>query len=100
MGGVVGGIEVASTTCPSDGAAGAPQPAARHRAAKPTGDNKLRVAVVGDSLASGLGYLERVLKPSFVEVYRQGRISTGLARPDYFDWPAALSEIVDRPTRT
>ena len=63
---------------------------------KPTGTNKLRVVVVGDSLASGLGvYLERALKPSLVRVSRQGRISTGLARPDYFDWPAALSEIVD-----
>ncbi len=63
---------------------------------KPTGTNKLRVAVIGDSLAAGLGvYLERVLKPSLVRVSRQGRISTGLARPDYFNWPAALSEIVD-----
>lgn len=63
---------------------------------KPTGTNKLRVVVVGDSLATGLGvYLERVMKPSLVRVSRQGRISTGLARPDYFDWPAALSEIVD-----
>jgi hypothetical protein len=35
-------------------------------------------------------------------VSRQGRISTGLARPDYFDWPAALSEDVDnfRPDRS
>jgi hypothetical protein len=63
---------------------------------KPTGANKLRVAVIGDSLAAGLGvYLERVLKPSLVRVSRQGRISTGLARPDYFNWPAALSEIVN-----
>lgn len=63
---------------------------------KPTGTDKLRVVVVGDSLASGLGVaLERVLKPSLVRVSRQGRISTGLARPDYFDWPAALTEIVD-----
>jgi lysophospholipase L1-like esterase len=63
---------------------------------KPTGKNKLRVAVIGDSLASGLGvYLERVLRPGLVRVSRQGRISTGLARPDYFNWPAALSEIVD-----
>lgn len=63
---------------------------------KPTGRDKLRVVVVGDSLAAGLGvYLERVLKPSLVRVFRQGRISTGLARPDYFDWPAALSQIVN-----
>ncbi len=52
--------------------------------------------VIGDSLASGLGvYLERVLRPALVRVSRQGRISTGLARPDYFDWPVAMSEIVD-----
>jgi lysophospholipase L1-like esterase len=63
---------------------------------KPTGTDKLRVVVVGDSLASGLGVsLERVLKPSLVRVSRQGRISTGLARPDYFDWFAALTEIVN-----
>ena len=64
---------------------------------KPTPTNKLRVVVIGDSLASGLGtYLERVLKPSLARVSRQGRISTGLARPDYFDWPAAMREIADR----
>lgn len=64
---------------------------------KPTGTNKLRVVVIGDSLATGLGvYLERVMKPSLVRVSRQGRISTGLARPDYFDWPAALTEIVNK----
>ena len=64
---------------------------------KPTGTNKLRVVVIGDSLATGLGvYLERATKPSLVRVSRQGRISTGLARPDYFDWPAALTEIVNK----
>jgi hypothetical protein len=63
---------------------------------KPTRTNKLRVVVIGDSLAAGLGvYVERVMKPSLVRVSRQGRISTGLARPDYFDWPEAASEIVD-----
>ncbi|MGH2597414.1 MAG: SGNH/GDSL hydrolase family protein [Actinomycetota bacterium] len=63
---------------------------------KPTGSDKLRVVVVGDSLATGLGIsLGRVLKPSLVRVSRQGRISTGLARPDYFDWFAALTQIVD-----
>lgn len=62
----------------------------------PTATNKLRVVIVGDSLAAGLGtYMERVLKPSLVRVSRQGRISTGLARPDYFDWPTNLRTIVD-----
>lgn len=69
----------------------------------PTGDNKLRVAIVGDSLAAGVGYYaERVFKAFFVDVVKQGQISTGLARPDYFNWPARMAYIVDnyRPDLT
>jgi uncharacterized protein len=63
----------------------------------PTTDRKLRVAIVGDSLAAGLGYFaERVFLPRLVRVSRQGRISTGLARPDYFNWPYTMHRIVDR----
>jgi uncharacterized protein len=62
----------------------------------PTPTRRLRVAVVGDSLAAGLGYFaERVFRPRLVRVARQGRISTGLARPDYFNWPFAMRRIVD-----
>ncbi len=62
----------------------------------PTPTDELRVAVVGDSLAAGLGvYMERVLRPTLTRVTKQGRISTGLARPDYFNWPAALKQIMD-----
>jgi len=69
----------------------------------PTADDKLRVAVVGDSLAAGVGYYaERVFKAFFVDVVKQGQISTGLARPDYFNWPARMRYIVDsyRPDLT
>jgi uncharacterized protein len=63
----------------------------------PTPDRKLRVAIVGDSLAAGLGYFaERVFLPRLVRVSGQGRISTGLARPDYFNWPYTMHRIVDR----
>jgi hypothetical protein len=63
----------------------------------PTPDRKLRVAIVGDSLAGGLGYFaERVFRPRLVTVSGQGRISTGLARPDYFNWPFTMRRIVDR----
>ncbi len=62
----------------------------------PTPTNKLRVAVVGDSLAAGLGvYLERALRPALTRVTKQGRISTGLSREDYFNWPVALKQIMD-----
>jgi len=60
----------------------------------PSGQDPLRVAVVGDSLAAGVGfYAERVFKPFFVDVTKQGQISTGLARPDFYNWPAAMDQI-------
>jgi uncharacterized protein len=63
----------------------------------PTAARRLRVVVVGDSLAAGLGYFaERVFRPKLVRVSRQGRISTGLSRPDYFNWPFAMRRVVDR----
>ena len=64
-------------------------------------DRKLRVAIVGDSLAAGLGFFaERVFRPGLVWVSGQGRISTGLARPDYFNWPdrCARSSTDSTPT--
>ena len=63
----------------------------------PSPSRKLRVAIVGDSLAAGLGYFaERVFRPRLVKVSRQGRISTGLARYDYFNWPFTMRKIVSR----
>jgi hypothetical protein len=53
--------------------------------------------VVGDSLAQGIGFAtEDVFKPYWTEVFKQGRISTGLARLDYFNWMAQMRTIVDR----
>jgi hypothetical protein len=61
---------------------------------KPTPKDKLRVVVVGDSLSQGLGvYMERRFSPSLARVSKQGRISTGLARLDYFDWLAGMEKI-------
>lgn len=61
---------------------------------RPTTQDELRVVVVGDSLAAGLGvYLEREFDPDLVRVSRQGRISTGLSRLDYFDWMSEMEKI-------
>jgi len=63
----------------------------------PTPARKLRVVIVGDSLAAGLGFFaERVFRPRLVTVSGQGRISTGLTRPDYFNWPFTMHRIVER----
>lgn len=96
------------TTSPSpdpgdDGHGGQKPPVNDTEIRVPTADDKLRVAVVGDSLAAGIGYYaERVFKAFFVDVVKQGQISTGLARPDYFNWPARMAYIVDnyRPDLT
>ncbi|CAN5710613.1 hypothetical protein BH18ACT17_BH18ACT17_08720 [soil metagenome] len=61
---------------------------------RPSSTNELRVVVVGDSLAAGLGvYLEREFRAALVRLSRQGRISTGLSRLDYFDWMTAMRQI-------
>lgn len=96
-----GGIAPNPDPLPPDSVSGSPAPAKPpERVVKtdairrPTAAEKLRVAVVGDSLAAGLGVLmERVLRPTLSRVARYGQISTGLSRPDYFDWPAALRQI-------
>jgi len=53
-------------------------------------EEPLRVLIIGDSLvATGIGaLLERKLDAHpHVVCYRKGKSSSGLARPDFFDWP-------------
>lgn len=61
----------------------------------PTEDDKLRVAVVGDSLSQGLGpAVARLFDADVSRVLPLGRQSTGLARQDYFNWRAGMRKIV------
>jgi len=62
----------------------------------------LRVMVIGDSLGDGFGiYLEQqVAQRSLpVAIINRGRTSTGLARSDFYDWPANFAGFAatDRP---
>jgi hypothetical protein len=76
--------------------ASSPTPARTGPIRQPTPGDRLRVVVVGDSLAGGLGVsAERVFDPTLVRMSDQGRISTGLARPDYFDWLTSMQLLVD-----
>jgi lysophospholipase L1-like esterase len=60
----------------------------------PLGQGKLRIVVVGDSLAVGLSRaLSASVVPARVRVVNQGRLASGLARPDAFDWPAEVEKI-------
>ena len=78
------------------GEAAAEGPAAATTLRTPTRSNKLRVAVIGDSLSQGLGpAIERWMNPSVVRVLSLGRQSTGLSREDYFNWEAGMRQIVE-----
>ena len=58
----------------------------------PTVDDPARVLIVGDSDAGTFGpYLQRLLRESnVVETELDYKVSSGLARPDFFDWHAEL----------
>jgi len=84
------------TTHEDEGKAPPEQPAAAAALRTPTSSNKLRVAVIGDSLSQGLGpAIERWMNPSVVRVLPLGRQSTGLSREDYFNWEAGMRQIVE-----
>ncbi len=81
-----------------EGDAQAPEeePAGTNAIRTPSPSNKLRVAVIGDSLSQGLGpAIERWMNPSVVRVLSLGRQSTGLSREDYFNWQAGMRQIVE-----
>ncbi|MHB8644870.1 MAG: SGNH/GDSL hydrolase family protein [Thermomicrobiales bacterium] len=56
--------------------------------------NPLRVYVAGDSFATWMGYdfADYAKRDNLVTSLLDFKISSGLARPDYFDWPARLTE--------
>lgn len=81
-----------STTVPGDGATTATVPELR----RPTADAPLRVWIVGDSMMQVVGQslVNQAADSGVIDTDLEFRISTGLTRPDYFDWPARLAAIV------
>lgn len=73
-----------------------PTPPATIRAASPA--RPVVVRLIGDSQAEFLGFsLEREAteRAGALEVQTDARVSTGLARPDAFNWPAQLQAVLD-----
>ncbi|MDQ6832586.1 MAG: DUF459 domain-containing protein [Chloroflexota bacterium] len=63
--------------------------------------NPLRVYVAGDSFATWMGYdfADYAKREDLITSLLDFKISSGLARPDYFDWPARLTqEMTDNPS--
>lgn len=59
-----------------------------------TTSNQLRVYIAGDSFVDWLGYdmADYGKKDGYVTTRLDSKISSGLARPDYFDWPARITQ--------
>jgi hypothetical protein len=59
-----------------------------------TAEEPLRVLVVGDSmmLQIGSGLVRQSERLAFLRVKVQTKVSSGLVRPDFFDWPSALGK--------
>jgi hypothetical protein len=94
--GATGTPDPAETPEPTTREAEAEEPTAAAALRTPTRSNKLRVAVIGDSLSQGLGpAIERAMNPSVVRVLSLGRQSTGLSREDYFNWQAGMRQIIE-----
>lgn len=58
----------------------------------PTPATPLKILIVGDSVGLDLGQplVNTLAAYGDVTTYLDGRIDTGLSRPDYFNWPAEL----------
>ncbi len=56
----------------------------------------LRVGIYGDSQAKDLGrrIIQLAADDPLMTLVEHGRVSTGLARPDYYNWPARLQELL------
>jgi len=58
----------------------------------------LRIYVGGDSMGRELGNgLSRAAPVELTSLELDYQVSTGLSRPDFFDWPARLSAVAGRP---
>jgi hypothetical protein len=66
--------------------------------AVPTAAAPLRLLVVGDSLGIDFGqpFVNDLAATNVVSAVLDGHIDTGLARPDYFDWPSELQRDLTR----
>ncbi len=63
---------------------------------------KQSIVVIGDSLSIPLGQRleEYFSKYNDISFARRGKVSSGLARPDFFDWDKNLTEMVEKNSPT
>lgn len=62
----------------------------------PTPDDPLRLAVIGDSMVRFFGdtMVSLAHETGLIEAQTEHRLSSGLTRPDFYDWPARIVEVM------
>lgn len=109
------GDDVSASTQPTTTTAGASVPAEQPSASDPTDvteaptttaaaegpfvptpEHKARVYIAGDSDAGAFGptLISSIEATGVVEATLDYKVSSGLARPDFYDWPAHLREVI------
>jgi len=89
-----GGSQPGSGPKPGHGGGSVPPPTTVPPNPKlPTAAEPLRVLIVGDSIGLDMGgpLQSDLAGTGVVNAALDGRVSTGLTRPDYFNWPAELT---------
>ena len=88
----------ATTPAPVETPATAPPSPPAPAAEKPRRLRPEKVLIAGDSMIlEGLGVAlqRRLEKVEGLDVFREGKYSSGLARPDYFDWRPYLTQLLE-----
>jgi hypothetical protein len=80
---------------PSRTVTGTSSQPAGFRLRRPTAADPLRILIAGDSTVEAVGtsISRHLAETGVTDVRLDHRVSTGLARPDFFDWPAHLSRL-------
>lgn len=84
------------TNTPKPGETPSPTPTPAPRLFTPTADHPLQIWAGGDSMSSAIDEsLSRLAGGTGVmKVETDSRVSTGLTRPDYFNWPGEINSVV------
>jgi hypothetical protein len=84
------------TTTPKPGETPTPTPTPAPRLFTPTANHKLRIWAGGDSMSMAIDESLARLggNTGVMNVATDSRVSTGLTRPDYFNWPGEINSIV------
>jgi hypothetical protein len=89
----------APTTTASPAPTATPSPTPEPpRVRRPTAENPLRIWIGGDSMSKVLGeaFVRQAAETGVMTATQESQLSSGLTRPDFFDWPGRFNDLVNR----